>query len=131
MRPGGLGAEPLGVVPGGDQEQRGGVRADAVQGHQAGGVPGDQGHDERIEADDLAVQELGAAAQLPQRQRTVPAAEFFQGYYSTAASPDEMITELWFPRAAPRAVLTEFAQRQGRSEDHTSELQSLRHPACR
>ena len=24
-----------------------------------------------------------------------------------------MITELWFPRPAPRAVLTEFAQRQG------------------
>jgi carbon-monoxide dehydrogenase medium subunit len=47
------------------------------------------------------------------RQRTVPAAEFFQGYYSTAAGPEEMITELWFPRAAPRAVLTEFAPRQG------------------
>jgi len=46
-------------------------------------------------------------------QRTVPAAEFFQGYYSTAAGPDEMITEIWFPRPAPRAVLTEFAQRQG------------------
>jgi aerobic carbon-monoxide dehydrogenase medium subunit len=58
---------------------------------------------------------LGAQVILtgPQRQRTVPAAEFFQGYYSTAASSDEMITELWFPRPAPRAVLTEFAQRQG------------------
>ena len=58
---------------------------------------------------------LGAQVILagPQCQRTVPAAEFFQGYYSTAASPDEMITELWFPRATPRAVLTEFAQRQG------------------
>jgi len=43
----------------------------------------------------------------------VPAAEFFQGYYTTAARPDEMITELWFPRPAPGAVLTEFAQRQG------------------
>jgi len=58
---------------------------------------------------------LGAQVVLagPQRQRTLPAAEFFEGYYSTAASPDEMITELWFPRPAPRAVLTEFAQRQG------------------
>jgi hypothetical protein len=63
VRPGGFGSEPFGVVPGGDQEQRGGVRADAVQGDQAGGVPGNQGHDERIEADDLAVQELGAAGQ--------------------------------------------------------------------
>src|SRR5260370_486708 len=49
----------------------------------------------------------------PGGQRAVPAADFFQGYYSTAASPDEMITEIWFPRPAPRAVLTEFAQRQG------------------
>ncbi len=49
----------------------------------------------------------------PDRQRTVPAAEFFQGYYSTAAGPGEMITEIWFPRAPKCAVLTEFAQRQG------------------
>ncbi len=58
---------------------------------------------------------LGARVVLtgPQGQRTVPAAEFFEGYYTTAAGPDEMITELWFPDPAPRAVLTEFAQRQG------------------
>jgi carbon-monoxide dehydrogenase medium subunit len=58
---------------------------------------------------------LGAQVVLtgPAGQRTLPAAEFFEGYYSTAASPDEMITELWFPEPAPRAVLTEFAQRQG------------------
>jgi carbon-monoxide dehydrogenase medium subunit len=49
----------------------------------------------------------------PGGTRTVPAAEFFQGYYSTAAAPDEMITELCFPAPAPNAVLTEFAQRQG------------------
>ena len=49
----------------------------------------------------------------PDGPRTVPAAEFFEGYYSTAAAPDEMITELWFPAPAPHAVLTEFAQRQG------------------
>jgi carbon-monoxide dehydrogenase medium subunit len=43
---------------------------------------------------------LGAQVVLagPQRQRTIPAAEFFEGYYSTAAGSDEMITELWFPR---------------------------------
>ena len=49
----------------------------------------------------------------PQGQRKVPAAEFFQGYYSTAASPGEMLTELRFPRPEPHAVLTEFAPRQG------------------
>ena len=46
-------------------------------------------------------------------ERAVPAREFFQGYYTTTASPDEMITELWFPRPSPHAVLTEFAPRQG------------------
>jgi aerobic carbon-monoxide dehydrogenase medium subunit len=58
---------------------------------------------------------LGAHVVLtgPEGQRTVPAAEFFQGYYTTVASPDEMITELWFPRPEPYAVLTEFAPRQG------------------
>ena len=49
----------------------------------------------------------------PQGHRKVTAAEFFQGYYTTAARPDEMITELWFPRPEPHAVLTEFAPRQG------------------
>jgi aerobic carbon-monoxide dehydrogenase medium subunit len=49
----------------------------------------------------------------PDGQRTVPAAEFFGGYYTTAASPDEMLTEVWFPRPEPHAVLTEFAPRQG------------------
>ena len=49
----------------------------------------------------------------PAGRRAVPAAEFFQGYYTTAANPYEMLTELWFPRPAPNAVLTEFAPRQG------------------
>jgi aerobic carbon-monoxide dehydrogenase medium subunit len=49
----------------------------------------------------------------PQGHREVPAADFFQGYYTTAASPDEMLTELRFPRPEPNAVLTEFAPRQG------------------
>jgi carbon-monoxide dehydrogenase medium subunit len=49
----------------------------------------------------------------PAGPRTVPAAGFFEGYYSTTAGPDEMITELRFPEPAPTAVLTEFAQRQG------------------
>jgi len=58
---------------------------------------------------------LGAQVVLtgPQGHRDVPAAEFFQGYYTTAARPDEMITELWFPYPEPHAVLTEFAPRQG------------------
>jgi aerobic carbon-monoxide dehydrogenase medium subunit len=49
----------------------------------------------------------------PAGQRTIAAAEFFRGYYTTEAEPDEMVTEVWFPRPAPRAVLAEFAVRQG------------------
>jgi aerobic carbon-monoxide dehydrogenase medium subunit len=49
----------------------------------------------------------------PAGNRSVPAAEFFQGYYTTAAGPDEMVTELWFPHPERHAVLTEFAPRQG------------------
>jgi aerobic carbon-monoxide dehydrogenase medium subunit len=58
---------------------------------------------------------LGARVVLtgPDGSRTVPAAEFLEGYYSTTAGPDEMITELWFPEPAPHAMLTEFAHRQG------------------
>jgi CO/xanthine dehydrogenase FAD-binding subunit len=58
---------------------------------------------------------LGAQVALhgPGGQRTVPAAEFLLGYYTTAAEPDEMITEVLLPRPAGRAVLTEFAQRAG------------------
>jgi len=58
---------------------------------------------------------LGAQVVLhgPDGQRTVPAAEFLHGYYTTDAAPDEMITEVWFPRPAGRAALHEFAQRAG------------------
>ncbi len=58
---------------------------------------------------------LGARIVLtgPAGRRDIPAGEFLLGYYTTAAGPDEMITEICFPRPAPRAVLTEFAQRQG------------------
>jgi carbon-monoxide dehydrogenase medium subunit len=57
--------------------------------------------------------EANVLLQGPAGQRALPAAEFLQGYYTTAAAPDEMITEVWFPRPAPRAALTEFAERQG------------------
>jgi aerobic carbon-monoxide dehydrogenase medium subunit len=58
---------------------------------------------------------LGAEVVLhgPAGRRTVPAPEFFQGFYSTAARTDEMIVEVAFPWPAPHAALTEFAYRQG------------------
>jgi hypothetical protein len=54
------------VVPGRDQQQRCGVRADAVQGEQAGRAGGDGRDDEIIQPVELGVEELHAPAQLPQ-----------------------------------------------------------------
>jgi len=45
--------------------------------------------------------------------RSVAAGDFFQGVFTTALEPDELIVEVVFPRPAPRAVLTEFAERRG------------------
>ena len=58
---------------------------------------------------------LGAQVILqgPGGQRQVGAGDFFEGFFTTAAEPDEVITEVWFPEPAPRAALTEFAPRQG------------------
>ncbi|WP_028921833.1 FAD binding domain-containing protein [Pseudonocardia acaciae] len=45
--------------------------------------------------------------------RTIPAAEFLRGYFSTAAEPDEAVVEVVFPAPARHAALTEFAPRKG------------------
>lgn len=46
-------------------------------------------------------------------RRIIPSAEFFVGPYTTTLEPDEVIVEAVFPRPAPRAALTEYADRQG------------------
>jgi aerobic carbon-monoxide dehydrogenase medium subunit len=58
---------------------------------------------------------LGAQVILagPGGRRQVGAADFFEGFFTIAAEPDEVITEVWFPSPAPHAALTEFAPRQG------------------
>jgi aerobic carbon-monoxide dehydrogenase medium subunit len=58
---------------------------------------------------------LGAQVILagPAGRRQVAAGEFFEGFFTTAAGPDEVIVEVWFPAPAPHAALTEFAPRQG------------------
>src|SRR5580704_19269704 len=67
VRPGGLAAQPLRVIPGRDQQQGRSVRADAVKAEQAGGAGGDERDDEVIEPVQLAVEELDAPAELAQR----------------------------------------------------------------
>jgi CO/xanthine dehydrogenase FAD-binding subunit len=49
----------------------------------------------------------------PAGRREIPATDFFQGVFTTALEPDELIVEVVFPRPAPRAALAEFAERQG------------------
>jgi aerobic carbon-monoxide dehydrogenase medium subunit len=49
----------------------------------------------------------------PRGSRQVTAADFFQGFLTTAAEPDEMVVEIRFPTPAPHAALTEFARRKG------------------
>jgi hypothetical protein len=69
VRPGGLGAESSGVVPGGDEQQRRRVGADPVQAQQPGGAGGDQGDDELVQELELAVQELSALENNPSDYR--------------------------------------------------------------
>lgn len=52
-------------------------------------------------------------AQSPRGRRRIPANGFFFGYYTTALEPDEILVEVVFPRPAPYAALTEFAERRG------------------
>lgn len=49
----------------------------------------------------------------PGGRRYVAAADFFQGFLTTATDPDEMVVELRFPRPTPHAAVAEFAQRKG------------------
>ena len=45
--------------------------------------------------------------------RVIPADELFLGFFTTTLEPDELIVEVVFPRRAPNAAITEFAQRRG------------------
>ncbi|MFK0290190.1 FAD binding domain-containing protein [Streptomyces sp. NPDC090442] len=63
----------------------------------------------------LLAHTLGAELRAtgPQGDRRLPAAEFFLGPYTSLLEPDELLTEVVFPRTAPHAALTEFAERRG------------------
>ncbi len=52
-------------------------------------------------------------ARGPDGERTIPAAEFFHGFFTTALDPGELVTEIRFARPLPRAALEEFARRHG------------------
>ena len=46
-------------------------------------------------------------------ERTIPASDFFYGFFMTALEPDEMIVEVRFPEPASRAAMQEYARRAG------------------
>jgi carbon-monoxide dehydrogenase medium subunit len=56
---------------------------------------------------EVVVQGLGRV------QRTIPAQDLFLGFFATTLGADEIIVEVRFPRPAPHAALTEFAERRG------------------
>ncbi|WP_158847617.1 FAD binding domain-containing protein [Saccharothrix deserti] len=49
----------------------------------------------------------------PRGSRVIPAGEAFLGFFTTLLEPDELIVEVVFPKPAPHAALTEFAERRG------------------
>jgi hypothetical protein len=57
---GGLTAQPLRVVTGGDEQQGGSIRADAVKAEQARCAGGDQRDDQLVQAGGLVLEELHA-----------------------------------------------------------------------
>ncbi len=52
-------------------------------------------------------------AEGPNGRREIPAGKMFYGFYATAVEADEVVTEVRFTRAAPKAALTEFSRRAG------------------
>ena len=46
-------------------------------------------------------------------ERTIPAAELFLGFFTTALEPGEVLTEVRLPRPLRRAALEEFSRRHG------------------
>jgi hypothetical protein len=63
---GGVGSEPVGVVPGGDQQLAGGLDPDAAAGQQQRGGLAGQGDEVRVERGQLGGQGLVAAGQVAQ-----------------------------------------------------------------
>ncbi|MFI6408484.1 FAD binding domain-containing protein [Streptomyces sp. NPDC050548] len=80
-----------------------------------GTVGGSMAHGDATAEWCLLAVTLGAefVARGPRGERTIAAGDFFLGYYTTALDPDEILVEIVFPRPAPHAALTEFAERRG------------------
>jgi hypothetical protein len=65
VRARGLGPQPFGVVPSGDQEHGSGVGTNPVKGEPPRGAGSDQREDQLLQALELAVEELRAPPEFP------------------------------------------------------------------
>jgi carbon-monoxide dehydrogenase medium subunit len=63
----------------------------------------------------LALDAVVTATSAARGDRDIPAAEFFQGYFTTALEPDEILVRVRFPEAAPGTgvAVEEMARRHG------------------
>lgn len=63
----------------------------------------------------LALDAVLTVTSAARGDRDISAAEFFQGYFTTALEPDEILVRVRFPEAAPgtRAAVEEMARRHG------------------
>jgi aerobic carbon-monoxide dehydrogenase medium subunit len=64
----------------------------------------------------MAVQAEFVAASAARGTRTIPAAEFFQGFLTTALEPDELLVEIRFP-VAPAGTMVAFQEAARRHGD--------------
>jgi CO/xanthine dehydrogenase FAD-binding subunit len=62
---------------------------------------------------ELPVCALALGAELVTSRRTIPADEFFQGVFTTALEPDELLVEARFPAPAGPTAFREHAHRHG------------------
>src|SRR5690606_35131070 len=116
---------------------RGTIGGSLVQGDPTGEMP-------------LAALTLGARVRVVsvRGERLIPMESFYEGSYATALDPDEMLVSIHYPQHPPFYAFREVNRRHndfavvsvavvgsvdetGRSEEHTSELQSRENLVCR
>jgi CO/xanthine dehydrogenase FAD-binding subunit len=61
----------------------------------------------------LLVLDAQVVARSGRGERTIAAAEFFLGTFETALEPDELVSEVWFPRHGRDVALVEESRRHG------------------
>ena len=100
VRPGGLGAQPPGVVPGRDQTAWRRCPGRRRRAEQSGCAGGHERCDQHVKPLELAVQELGAAAELAQGQQGVVADHAARAGPQCGQPGDQALPVLWLVNRA-------------------------------